>query len=284
MYIAIDLGATNTRVATFDALESDENNFETFETKKSSEEEISEISASIKKLNNNDSLEGIGIAIAMPLDENNETLNTVNLAKDFSVRKIIDELNQEFSVSVKIINDATAGGLMEGLEQDDGKFLYLTWGTGLGGNIVEKEGPEIEITECEAGHIPITGDGHLCGCGKKGCLEAYVGGAKIQEHYAKPAAELTENEWDEVLEFMAQGIGKLSDIYGFRKAIFNGTVVIKNPEFIGMMENKLKELGKNVSCEASSAGERSPVHGSLKLFNPSLKINFKKDYERTILR
>lgn len=59
--------------------------------------------------------------------------------------------------------------------------LYLNVGNGVGGNII-MDGHLIQGAtnrSAELGHVVIDPDGPLCGCGHKGCLEAYVSGPAI---------------------------------------------------------------------------------------------------------
>ena len=55
-------------------------------------------------------------------------------------------------------------------------LLCLPVGTGVGGGIVvfNQLLRGIDGTAAELGHIKVQRDGRLCGCGSKGCLEAYA--------------------------------------------------------------------------------------------------------------
>lgn len=76
-------------------------------------------------------------------------------------------------------NDANAacyGEYWLGAGQDVDSMCALTLGTGVGGGIVlsGKLLRGIDGTAAEIGHIKVMRDGRPCGCGSKGCLEAYA--------------------------------------------------------------------------------------------------------------
>lgn len=79
--------------------------------------------------------------------------------------------------------------------------LTLTLGTGIGSGMVidGKLYHGSSGTAGEAGHMKIIPDGRLCGCGGKGCLEAYCGSRAIMAR----ARELIKNEAAFVKKFAA---------------------------------------------------------------------------------
>ena len=78
-----------------------------------------------------------------------------------------------------VANDANAAAYAEamwGAGEGEGSLAMITLGTGVGGGIVN----DCEILEgmngfaAEIGHMIIDVEGRRCGCGKRGCLEAYA--------------------------------------------------------------------------------------------------------------
>ncbi len=92
-----------------------------------------------------------------------------------------DQLAQSLELPVRVMNDANAAALGEvlyGVGRGYPDLILLTLGTGVGGGLV-MDGRVIEGSGGLAGEL-----GHMriemsrprpCGCGKYGCLEAYVG-------------------------------------------------------------------------------------------------------------
>lgn len=88
-------------------------------------------------------------------------------------------LEQTFDVPTAVENDVNSAALGEaffGAGKDSGSFLCLTYGTGIGGAIVQND----EIfhgSSCAAGefgHILTHAGGLPCTCGGHGCYEAYA--------------------------------------------------------------------------------------------------------------
>jgi glucokinase len=88
------------------------------------------------------------------------------------------ELGKYYSVPVAVTNDANAAALGEmlfGASQGMRDFIVITLGTGLGSGIVAN-GELIYGADGfagEIGHTIVDPNGRQCGCGKRGCLEAY---------------------------------------------------------------------------------------------------------------
>jgi glucokinase len=99
-----------------------------------------------------------------------------NLGWDFvDVRA---QLGRYYTVPVAVTNDANAAALGEmlfGAARGMKDFIVITLGTGLGSGIVSN-GELIYGADGfagEIGHTIVDPNGRECGCGKRGCLEAY---------------------------------------------------------------------------------------------------------------
>ncbi len=90
--------------------------------------------------------------------------------------KIAEILEKEFSCPVVISNDVDAGAYGEyrfGAAQDARSVLGVFPGTGIGGAFIY-QGQILrgKTSSCmEIGHMQVTPNGKLCGCGRFGCLE-----------------------------------------------------------------------------------------------------------------
>src|SRR4051794_23181318 len=88
-------------------------------------------------------------------------------------------------------NDATAAAAGEfryGAGRGTSNMVYLTISTGVGGGVVLDS--ELHRGTSgnggELGHVTVDWRGRLCsGCGRRGCLEAYVSGTSIAERAAE---------------------------------------------------------------------------------------------------
>ncbi len=88
------------------------------------------------------------------------------------------ELEKYYSIPLAITNDANAAALGEmifGAAKRMKDFIVITLGTGLGSGIVAN-GQLIYGADGfagEIGHTTVEPNGRQCGCGRRGCLEAY---------------------------------------------------------------------------------------------------------------
>ena len=90
------------------------------------------------------------------------------------------ELEKRGGVPVVIDNDANLAALGEyafGAGRGITEMLLLTLGTGVGGGLILNGQLYHGASDLagEVGHASIDPDGPVCACGRKGCLEAFVG-------------------------------------------------------------------------------------------------------------
>ncbi len=104
--------------------------------------------------------------------------NGVNLDK---------ELSALIGLPLVIENDANAAAWGEarfgaGLNEDH--LMMLTIGTGIGGGMVVNGQLYRGAfgVAAEFGHMRVVPDGHLCGCGGRGCFEQYASGNALLRH------------------------------------------------------------------------------------------------------
>lgn len=95
-----------------------------------------------------------------------------------------ERLSEGLGRRVKIHNDANAatwGEFIGGAGREAHSIVMYTLGTGVGGGLVIDgrlwTGPD--DTAGELGHICIIPDGRKCGCGARGCLEAYASATAV---------------------------------------------------------------------------------------------------------
>ncbi len=89
------------------------------------------------------------------------------------------DLSRQFGCPVYLGNDANCAALAEsavGAARDADHSITITLGTGIGGGIVINNEIYTGFNHIagELGHIVLTVDGWQCGCGRKGCFEAYA--------------------------------------------------------------------------------------------------------------
>ena len=195
--IGLDLGGTN---SVFGIVDNEGNIIETASMKTGGYTEAKDyfnaafdtLTPIIEKVGGLDKIERMGIGapngnylngcieMAPNLPWAHET--SVPLAKMFSERL--------GGMPVHITNDANAAALGEmtyGVARGMKNFIVLTLGTGVGSGIVIN-GQMVygcDGMAGELGHVIMRRDGRQCGCGRRGCLEAYCSATGV----ARPARE-----------------------------------------------------------------------------------------------
>jgi len=99
-----------------------------------------------------------------------------------------DEVAKNFPVGVIVENDANAaawGEFWAGAGREVHSMVMLTLGTGIGGGIILEGRLVRGAHDCaaELGHTIIVRDGVHCGCGSRGCLEAYASATAVVRRF-----------------------------------------------------------------------------------------------------
>lgn len=180
-----------------------------------------------------------------------------------------DDLQKALGIPFILENDANAGVLAEwyfGSAQGKRDVIYLTMSTGIGGGIISN-GQLVtghDGNAGELGHVCLDLNGPLCGCGLRGCLEAFCGGKAVARRLqttlkdwpdhamfklpcvdgklenlnfralldgAKAGIPLAREMWDEYCLRLAQGIGTI--LLSFNpESLILGTVAYHAGEFM----------------------------------------------------
>jgi glucokinase len=187
-YIGIDLGGTNIRCSLFSVIDGKFKplNFEKHKlssTKTGSV--INEICNLIEKIKEDKIVSGIGIGVAgMVSADDHLIVRAPNL--DWDNVDLENEIYKKTNIVTEVINDVNAiawGEFIFGGGRKNSSLLAVFMGTGIGSglilhnNLIEgSNGVAGEI-----GHLKVVFDSTAreCGCGKSGCVEAYLGGKNL---------------------------------------------------------------------------------------------------------
>lgn len=118
-------------------------------------------------------------------------------------------------LAIGVENDANAAAIAEskfGAGVQFPNFLFVIWGTGVGGGIILNHkiyrGPTGGAGEI--GHVSIDYKGPRCNCGNVGCVEAYVG----QRYLSQRTAERLKNHPEsKILKLVGGDISKIEPVY-----------------------------------------------------------------------
>jgi len=158
---------------------------------------------------------GIGIGAPGVVDNNGYVKAPPNLAR-WDAIPLARKLQKQFGgVSINVENDANCAAIAEskfGAGKEYSDFLFIIWGTGIGGGIILNRklyrGPSGGAGE--VGHISIDYDGPLCGCGARGCVEAYIG----QKYLSQRTVEKVKAQPSSlILKLVGGDYGKIEPVY-----------------------------------------------------------------------
>jgi glucokinase len=133
-----------------------------------------------------DSLVGVGVGAPGGIDPDKGVLiNPPNLPGFGDEFPLGPELEQQLGTHVFLGNDvsvATDAEFRLGAGKPYNSILGVFWGTGVGGGLILDGKPWVGRGSAgEIGHVVVHPGGDKCGCGRKGCMEAYAGRGRMEE-------------------------------------------------------------------------------------------------------
>ena len=160
-------------------------------------------------------------------------------------------------------------------------MVYLTISTGVGGGVVIDgrlyRGPT--GNGGELGHVTVDWHGRRCrGCGRRGCLEAYVSGTSIAERAREAGLEhatrgggrrsgargrspARARVWDETVEALACGLTSIVNLFEPELVVVGGGVGRAGEQLLGPVRGRGARAGDRARPAArsrSSRGARRP--------------------------
>ncbi len=235
MYIAVDVGGTNLRIALVDLAG------EGRIVEQSSHRVLQEYSAGLDQLigciadlAEGQPLEGIGACFPGIIDEN-DMITTANNLPDWAMKPIKPALEAHFGVPVKLLHDAQGAAIGEalyGAGRGRERFVYFIWGTGIGAADVKRVDPgRYFMFSFENGHHIMEWEGKPCNCGQRGCPEAYLGGDMLGGWFGREIRQVADDDprWDFVVEKAAQLVLNTLIFHPVDLIVFNGGVINNRP-------------------------------------------------------
>lgn len=310
-YIGIDLGGTNTKIGILDSrgniidsgfIKTDSNNMD--RTLNLIWEKAKEL---LKKSEVGiEYIVGIGIGIPGPVVNK----SIVTFFSNFNWERNVN-LKREFekitNIETRIENDVNIiaqGEAIFGAAKNKSSSITVAIGTGIGGGIFV-EGKLISGNSGvggEIGHIKLEKNGKLCGCGQRGCFEAYAS-AKSLIKEARERLKLNKNnmlykEIDgnlEILEakhifdcakkgdqfslelveyesdYLAMGIGSLLNVINPEVVVISGGISLAGDILLRSVREKLKLYAmppalENFEIVLGELGNEAGIKGAVALF------------------
>ncbi|HZS09633.1 MAG TPA: ROK family protein [Blastocatellia bacterium] len=175
---------------------------------------------------------GVGVGVPGVIDiDRGRTIFLTNMPGQWRNVPLAEKLNKLAGLPVALINDARAMTLGEwkyGAGNGVDNAACYTLGTGIGGGLIINGQLLLGIGGAagELGHVCIDLNGPKCGCGSRGCIEAYASGPAIAamgmkavaQGFSTRIAELAENDLNRITpelicQAAIQGDAIARDIY-----------------------------------------------------------------------
>jgi glucokinase len=236
-----------------------------------------------------DELEAVGIGCGGPLDAARGVLIAPPHLPGWHDIPIASLAARAYELPVVLENDATAGAAGEhrwGAGAGTTNMVYLTLSTGVGGGSVI--GGRLYRGSAgnggELGHVTVDWRGRRCrGCGRLGCLEAYVSGTSIAERareagvdvasaeevarLARDGDELAARVWDETVEALSCGIISIVNLFEPELVVLGGGVTRSGEQLLAPVREQvaagtMKPAGEGARIVASALGDRVGVVGA----------------------
>ena len=129
----------------------------------------------------------IGVSAAGFVSSDRETMLATPNISGWNGVNLKAAIGGELNLPVVIENDANSaawGEAQHGAGVGEDQMMMITVGTGIGGGAVigGKLHRGAYGVAAEFGHLRVVPEGHLCGCGARGCFEQYASGNALMRH------------------------------------------------------------------------------------------------------
>ena len=203
-------------------------------------------------------LAGLGVGSPGSVDDTKGTvsgaMNLSEWAGSFNLRKALEK---ELGVPVSLGNDvdlATDAEFEIGAARQFDTLLGVFWGTGVGGGLVLNGKPWVgRKTAGEIGHMVVRINGAKCGCGRRGCMEAYAGRGAME---ARARRRVEQKEKTVLFEIMEErGRDRLSS------GIWERALARDDQMALELLEDAVEALGAGVASAVNLLDPEAVVIG-----------------------
>ena len=228
------------------------------------------------------SLSGAGVGSPGVVDSKNGAIvYSCNL--NWRNAALAEEMESVLGVPVCVTNDANAAALGEqfiGAGKGFRNVVFVTLGTGVGGGIVidGKLFEGFRSAGAEIGHTVIRMNGERCGCGRKGCFEAYASATALIRQTRRAMEKHPESEMWKLCGGDPEKVDGRTSFDGMRAGDRTAKTVVKN--YIGYLSEGVTNLCNEFRPEAVLLGGGLSAEGDT-LVKPLSELVDRKVYGGT---
>lgn len=196
-----------------------------------------------------------GVGCGGPMTAGGATVSPVNI-RQWRGFPLADRLAESLGMEVVVDNDAKALALAEGwcgAAVGVDNYVAMVVSTGVGGGLV-LDGRLLHGRDGNAGHIGhviVEPDGHRCGCGARGCLEAEASGTAIEAITGRPPQDADAATIERTGTLVGRAVASVANLVDLDLAVVAGSVALGfgAPFF----EAAQREIGRRSQLEYSRA-------------------------------
>jgi glucokinase len=245
MFLVLDIGGTNCRVALFEKDNKRPKFIKYIKLSKNIDESILDITELVKGNN----IDSITLGVAGVIDPEKYMLSNSPHLKFLQGINLKELFNKYFDCPFYVFNDTYLACLGEAYSNNYRKdFWYINWGSGIGGSLAKWENDKWEINSSEPGHMILETKGPICTCGQKGCWDRLAGGKGIVESFKKLPKDLILSDWKEIIPYMSSGLLNIIAIAKTDLIILGGGIALNQPLVVDLIEKDLCSRIKIFNC------------------------------------
>lgn len=289
-FIGTDIGGTNTKIGVLNSKgEILKSTLIKTESIKGVEYTLNKIWNTAKELAKDlnislDEIDGIGMGIPGPVIDQSIVGFFANFPweKNINLSEMMEKISGKKTKLDNDVNVIALGETVYGAGKGFSKSLTVALGTGIGGGIVIDGKLVSGATGAggEIGHMKLERDGKLCGCGQKGCFEAYASATGIireaisrlqvnknnglyraidgdlnrleAKHIfdqAKLGDAFSLDLVDYIAEYLAMGISNLLNILNPEVVILSGGVALAGDILLDSVKEKMNKYALAITLE-----------------------------------
>jgi len=278
MHISIDIGKSNTRVAS--SLDLREiHKIVKFSTHQELEEQKKLLADAIYNVRDSKDIKAIALGVTGVIDKTSgKFIKSPNYPalSGLSFSDLLPEVLKQIPLYVE--NDASLGALGEtffGSGKDKNIVAYITLSSGVGGALVIKETSGYKLICSEVGHHVINESDTLAdGTGLTGTFESYCSGSMFEQRYGvKPERDIDKEIWKQYSKHLSTGILNVIALWKPEMIILGGGV--SNYNFDSFYPYLIEELSKQTffdipEIKKAYLEDNSGIYGGFVLLKENL--------------
>ena len=146
-------------------------------------------------------------------------------------------------------------------------FALVIWGTGIGCNVVRfDENGRFRLQKSRLNFHAIAKEVKLEGQVFPGYLEYHCGGKHIAARFGVPIGELSNVDWELLLDDMADGLMNLYKLTSIKNIVITGGMILHNQDKLPGLRAKMNEKKLHLpmpSLEIAKFGDNAGMYGVL---------------------